>query len=64
VELRVYDLAGRLVRTLVDGEQPPGLHEVAWDARGARGGRVAAGVYFYRLRVGEGTAARRLIVLD
>jgi len=47
--LRIYDLRGRLVRTLLDEPQPAGPGQVRWDGRGADGAAAAAGVYFYRL---------------
>jgi flagellar hook assembly protein FlgD len=49
VTLRVYDLAGRLVRTLVDGPVEAGLHAVAWDGRDHTGREQPSGAYFYRL---------------
>jgi hypothetical protein len=51
--LRVYDLAGRLVKTLLD-EAPleAGRHEVTWDGTDDRGRAVAAGMYLYRLQAG------------
>ncbi|MFH1502191.1 MAG: M14 family zinc carboxypeptidase, partial [Candidatus Eisenbacteria bacterium] len=49
VSLRVYDVAGRLVKTLVDTElESGGRHEVEWDGRDESGAPVAAGVYFAR----------------
>jgi len=45
VSLQVYDINGRLVETLVDGEMPAGRHSVVWDA-----GEVGAGVYFVRMK--------------
>ncbi len=53
VNLSVYDVAGRLVRTLADGEQEPGSYSIAWDGKGSTGRDVAGGVYFYRLTVGD-----------
>lgn len=50
--LRVYDLTGRAVRTLVDGKEEAGLHLVRWDGRDGLGREVPNGVYFYRLSVG------------
>ncbi|HEX8387149.1 MAG TPA: DUF4331 family protein [Rubricoccaceae bacterium] len=59
VSLAVYDLQGRLVQTLVDGERAAGTHEARWDASG-----VAAGTYVYRMMVdGEIVAARRATVV-
>ncbi len=49
VALRVYDAAGRLVRTLVDEERSAGPHDVVWDGTTDDGARAASGVYFVRL---------------
>ena len=49
ISLRVYDVTGRLVRTLADGEKKPGLYKVNWDGRDDSGRAVSAGLYFYRL---------------
>ncbi len=49
VNLSVYDVSGRLVRTLVDGDNKPGFYSVTWDGRDSSGSAVANGVYFYRL---------------
>jgi len=63
VTLGVYDLAGRLVRTLVDGPLSEGWQAVTWDGRGNRGQRVASGVYFCRLEVGTRSLSRKVVVL-
>jgi hypothetical protein len=55
VAIRVYDLAGRVVRTLVDGEAGPGEHKVVWDGTTDAGQRAASGVYFVRMEA-EGPA--------
>lgn len=49
VNLSVYDLSGRLVKTLVSGEARAGQHTVRWDATNMRGEKVSAGMYLYRL---------------
>ncbi|MEM1126110.1 MAG: S8 family serine peptidase [Bacteroidota bacterium] len=49
VTLRVYDLLGREVRTLIDGTIPPGPGQAIWNGRDNAGTPVASGVYFYRL---------------
>jgi len=46
--LRIYDVAGRLVRTLVDETRPAGVYEASWDGRNENGRRAASGVYFCR----------------
>jgi hypothetical protein len=56
--LKVYDLLGREAVTLVNEVKQPGSYEVTWDAAG-----YSSGVYFSRLRVGEFTAVRKLLLL-
>lgn len=62
VSLAVYDLNGRRLRTLFDGEQVAGPHRVAWDAKDAEGGLVANGVYFVRLTTREFTDVRKVTI--
>lgn len=62
--LVVYDVTGRRVRTLLDGERAAGAHEVRWDRAADDGGRVPAGVYFYRLSAGGRNLSRRMVVVD
>ena len=63
VNLRVFDAAGRLVRTLVDGDLPADTHAVNWDGRADDGGRAAAGVYLYRLETPEGVLSRSMVMV-
>jgi hypothetical protein len=63
VTLRVYDPAGRLVRTLVDEGQRPGIHRVDWDGRNDIGNSVKAGIYFYKLQWEDKTETRRMTLL-
>jgi hypothetical protein len=58
VELKVYDLLGREVATLVNEQKAPGSYEVTWDAGG-----LGSGVYLYRLQAGSLSETRRLILL-
>ena len=60
----VYDVAGRRVRTLVEGVLSAGYHSVEWNGSDDVGGRVRAGVYFYRLFVdGKSVGQRRVTIL-
>jgi len=61
--LAVYDVRGRLVRELARGRFPAGTAVRNWDGTDDHARRVGAGVYFARLRVGNETAARRLVRL-
>ena len=62
-ELVIYDAAGRRVRELVHGELSAGPNEARWDGRDQAGRRVAAGVYFLRLRSGEQASSRSVVHL-
>ena len=62
--LAVYDVAGRLVRTLVNSMTPAGIHEAVWDGRNSAGSAVGSGVFFYRLEAGEWHSERKVIVLQ
>ena len=62
VTLAVYDLAGRLVRTLVSGALGAGPHQAAWDGRDGSGRMVAAGAYVARLRA-DGVATETSLLL-
>jgi hypothetical protein len=55
VRLKVYDILGREVKTLVEGDFGPGRYEFEWDGRDVFGNMLSSGVYFYRLEAfGEG----------
>lgn len=58
VSLKIYDLLGREVATLVNGELPAGSHRVSFDANGFSGG-----VYFYKLQAGRFTETRKMLLL-
>lgn len=53
VSLGVYDMNGRLVRTLASGKFGKGIHQFTWNAMDAAGSTVSAGVYLYRLTAGK-----------
>jgi hypothetical protein len=59
--LRIFDLQGRVMRTLVDAEQPAGQQHVIWDGRDDHGQSLTAGIYFARLSSGAAGAVRRVI---
>jgi hypothetical protein len=60
VRLAIYDLAGRLVRVLVEGEIPAGSHEAVWDGRDASGRSAPSGSYLARLVAGGKVEGVRL----
>ena len=63
VSLRIFDVQGRLVKTLVDVEQRGGYYNVAWDGRNDVGRSVASGVYFYRLQAGEFEKTNKMLLV-
>jgi hypothetical protein len=63
VVVRVYDPAGRLVRTLLDAERRPGEHKATWDGTTDEGPRAASGVYFIRMEAGGFEAVDKLVLL-
>ncbi len=63
VTVKVYDVAGRLVKRLVDADRTPGTHTVTWDGREEDGGDVASGVYFCRITWNGESETRPMVVL-
>jgi aminopeptidase N len=62
MRLALYDTAGRLVRTLVDGEAAAGAHEARWDGRDEAGRPVGSGAYFARLSFAGESRTRSLLL--
>ncbi len=58
VTLKVYDILGREVATLVNEEKPPGTYTATFDPS-----NLASGVYFYRLQAGSFTDVKKLLLL-
>jgi len=58
VSLKIYDILGREVETLVNENKQPGFYEVSFDA-----GRLASGIYFYTIRAGEFNLTKKMILL-
>lgn len=64
VQLVLYDVQGRRVRTLLDQRMPAGRHDLRWDGTDDNGARVASGAYYYELRIpGQQPRARKLLQL-
>jgi flagellar hook assembly protein FlgD len=61
VRLAIYDVAGRLVRSLVDGHRAAGTHPVRWEGRNDAGRAVAPGVYYVRLEVAGERVVRSVV---
>jgi len=63
VRLAIFDVSGRLVRTLVDGHRGEGRYTEYWYGRDERGRSVASGIYFYRLEAGSYSKTKRMVLL-
>ncbi|MBD3220868.1 S8 family serine peptidase [bacterium] len=63
VDLAVYTVDGRRVRTLVDQDLPAGQHQVIWHGRDDGGRRMASGAYFYRLVADDQVQVRRMVLI-
>jgi flagellar hook assembly protein FlgD len=63
VDLRIFDVRGALVKTLVSEHRAAGVHRVPWDGVNQQGNRVASGVYFYKLVAGPFTDTKKLTIL-
>ncbi len=63
VSVRIYDLLGRPVATLVDGNEEPGTHSTTWSGRSDSGIPVASGVYICRMVAGTFSATSRILLV-
>ena len=63
VSLRIYDVTGRLVRTLIDDVREAGRYRAEWDGTNNRGASVASGVYFVRAVSGTMEQTRKLVIV-
>lgn len=63
VSLSVYDVAGTLVRVLVNSPLEAGPHEAIWNGRDEAGRDVSTGIYFCRLQAGSETMSRKMVLL-
>ena len=60
VTVRIFDITGQVVRTLVAGNLPAGSYTELWDGRSDAGLRVGSGVYFYELKAGSFTSMKKM----
>ncbi|MCK4537308.1 MAG: T9SS type A sorting domain-containing protein [Candidatus Krumholzibacteria bacterium] len=63
VELAIYDVTGRRVRTLVNRHEEPGIHRTKWNGKNDNGKSVSSGVYFLRYKTGIYSASARLVLV-
>ncbi|KPK99845.1 MAG: hypothetical protein AMJ91_06100 [candidate division Zixibacteria bacterium SM23_73_3] len=63
VSLKIYNVRGQLVKTLIEDDLAPGRYEVIWDGTDEGGEKVASGVYLYRLKTPKSQTTRKMILL-
>jgi hypothetical protein len=63
ISMKIYDVSGRLVRTLVDGHEPGGTRSVDWNGMNDQGQPLASGIYFYRMTAPGFTEMRKMVLL-
>lgn len=63
VKMNIYDITGRLVKTLANEKQSPGKYQLTWDGTDNQGKRAATGIYFYSLQTTEGRLSKKLILV-
>lgn len=63
VELKIYDILGELINSLVDEEKQPGRYEITWDGKNFLGQKVSSGIYFYRLKADNFNETKKMILL-
>jgi len=63
VKIAIYNLAGQLITTLVDELKPAGSYAMQWNGKDDRGGKLASGVYLYRLETNHATQVKKMVLL-
>jgi hypothetical protein len=62
VTLRIFNLQGQLIATLVEGVMPPGMHNIVWNGKDQFGQTVSTGVYLYQIVSGDYRAVRKMLM--
>ena len=63
VNITVYDMLGRKVRTILNQQQDPGYKSLIWDATNDYGKPVSAGIYLYQIQAGEYISTKKMVLL-
>jgi hypothetical protein len=63
VSLRIYNLLGQGIKTLVNENQSSGRHSVTWDGKDNKGREVSSGIYFFRLEAGDSKLTKRMVLI-
>jgi hypothetical protein len=63
VNITIYDMLGRKVRTILNQQQDPGYKSLIWDATNDYGKPVSAGIYLYQIQAGEYITTKKMVLL-
>jgi flagellar hook assembly protein FlgD len=63
ISLKIYDILGREIKTLINEIKTAGFYSVEWDGKNSIGQSVGSGVYFYQLKSGNGSVSTKKMVL-
>ncbi|MEW6060931.1 MAG: cohesin domain-containing protein [Bacteroidota bacterium] len=63
VKLKVYDMLGREIRTLMNGNMNAGYHQVVWDGTNNSATQVATGIYIYRIEAGSFVSTKKMMLI-
>ncbi len=63
VSLKIYNITGQLIKTLISTQMPAGLHDVKWDGTNFSGNKVSSGTYIYTLKAGNHISSKRMILI-
>ena len=63
VSVRIYDMTGRVVRTLTEAPAEAGVHSLAWDGKNDNAKEVPSGIYFCKLTAGSFNAAKKMTLI-
>ena len=61
--VRIYNIQGQLVRTLVDQPKQAGSYQVVWDGKNQSGKDVGSGIYFCKLKVGDNSQTKKMVLI-
>ncbi|MCB0270993.1 MAG: T9SS type A sorting domain-containing protein, partial [Calditrichaeota bacterium] len=63
VTLKIFNLSGQLVRTLVSSDFAAGQHQIVWNGRNDLGEKVASGMYLYRITAGSFVQTKKMMLM-
>ncbi len=64
ISLKIFDITGRIVKTIADGEMQEGVQQIEWNATDEKGNVVDAGIYFLKLEIGNYSETKKLVIVN